>query len=97
MDQTVVGDPISIYKVYVADGHEEPVRGCEFNSVDVQSLKKIIAAGNVRSVQNNVIGATPSSSIIAPAILIGEVELSRIKQEAEKKPILEVPHARKFQ
>ncbi len=91
----VVGDPVSIYKVYVADGREEPVRGCEFNSVDVQSLRKILAAGSVRTVQNSVIGTTPSSSIIAPAILIGEVELSRIKQEVEKKPILEAPHARK--
>lgn len=90
-----VGDPIAIYKVYVADGREEPVRGCEFNSVDVQSLKKILAAGSVRTVQNSVIGATPSSSIIAPSVLIGEIELSRIKQEAEKKPVLEAPHARK--
>ncbi|MCI0533726.1 MAG: metallopeptidase TldD-related protein [Verrucomicrobiales bacterium] len=91
----VVGDPISIYKVYVADGHEEPVRGCEFNGLDVQSLRRILAAGNAPVVQNNVIGTTPSSSIIAPSVLIGEVELSRIKQEAEKKPILEAPHARR--
>jgi len=92
-----VGDPISIYRVYVADGREELVRGCEFNSLEVQSLRRTLAAGNADTVtvQNSVIGATPSSSIIAPAILMGEVELSRIKQEAEKKPFLEAPLARK--
>jgi hypothetical protein len=84
-----------IYKVYVSDGHEEPVRGCEFTSIDIQSLRKIMAAGNVRTVQNNIIGVTPSSSIIAPAVLMGEVELSRIKAEPEKQPILEDPQARK--
>jgi TldD protein len=91
----VVGDPIYVFKVYVADGHEEPVRGCEFTSLDVQSLRKILAAGKVRTVQNNVIGATPSSSIIAPAVLVGEVELSRIKLEGERKPILDGPLIRR--
>jgi len=91
----VIGDPISIYKVYVADGREEPVRGCEFSSVDVRSLRKIIAAGNVPTVHNSAGGASPASSVIAPAVLFEEMELSPIKQEAEKKPILEAPHARR--
>jgi hypothetical protein len=90
----MVGDPIYAYKVYVSDGHEEPVRGCEFTSLDLQSLRKILATGKVRTVQNNIIGATPSSSIIAPAVVIGELELSRIKSEGEKKPILAAPQAR---
>jgi predicted Zn-dependent protease len=92
-----VGDPIYVYKVFVADGHEEPVRGCEFSSFDLQSLKRILATGNVRTVQNNVIGATPSSSVIAPAVLIGEVELSQIRAEGERKPILQSPLNRNSQ
>jgi hypothetical protein len=90
-----IGDPITIYKVYVADGHEEPVRGCEFNSVDVRSLRKIIAAGNVPVIHNSTGGSSPPSSVIAPAVLFEELELSRIKRETEKKPIIEAPHARK--
>jgi hypothetical protein len=90
-----LGDPIYVYKVYVSDGHEEAVRGCEFTSFDLQSLKRILAAGRDRTVQNNVIGATPSSSIIAPAVLIGEVELTQIKPEGERKPLLEAPLVRK--
>ena len=79
---------------FVADGHEEMVRSCEFTSVDVQSLRKILAASDVRTVQNSVIGSTPSSSIIAPAVLIGEMELSKIKAETEKNPILQPPSSR---
>jgi hypothetical protein len=92
----LVGDPISIYKVYVADGREEPVRGCEFNSIDVRSLRRIIAAGNVSTVHNSAGGGTPASSVIAPALLFEELELSRIKRENERRPILEAPHARKI-
>lgn len=90
-----LGDPIYLYKVYVDDGREEPVRGCEFNSVDVRTLRKIIAAGNTPTVHNSASGAMPASSLIAPAVLFEEMELTRIKQEGEKKPIIAPPHARK--
>jgi hypothetical protein len=32
--------------------------------------------------------------VIAPAVLLEELELSRIDRESEKKPIIEAPHAR---
>jgi hypothetical protein len=94
--RAAIGDPISVYKVYVADGREEPVRGCEFNSVDVRSLRRIIATGNVQMVHNSTGGGAPPSSVIAPAVLFEELELTRIKRETEKKPIIEAPHARKI-
>ena len=53
--------------------------------------EKFIAAGNVPTVHNSAGGASASSSVIAPAVLFEEMELSRIKQEAEKKPIIEAP------
>ena len=90
----LVGDPISIYKVYVADGREEPVRGCEFVALDMRSLRRIIAAGKANTVHNSFGGAVPASSVIAPALLFEELELARIKQEAEKTPILAAPHVR---
>lgn len=89
-----VGDPVAIYKVYVADGHEELVRGCEFRSLDERNLRRILAAGNIFFVDNNAMSSAPSSSVIAPAVLFEEMELSRIDRESEKKPILEAPHAR---
>ena len=89
-----VGDPVSIYKLYVSDGREELVRGCEFRSLDERNLRRILAAGNVLFVDNNAVSSTPSSSVIAPAVLLEEMELSRIDRESEKKPIIEAPQAR---
>jgi hypothetical protein len=89
-----VGDPIAVYKVYVAVGREELVRGCEFRSLDERNLRRILAAGNTFFVDNNAMSSTPSTSVIAPAVLFEEMELSRIDRESEKKPILEAPQAR---
>ncbi len=93
-----LGDPVYAYKVYVADGREELVRGCEFGPLAVSKLKKIIAAGDSPTVYNYIgigfTGATPPSSIIAPAVLFEELDLSKIEQEHEKLPILNAPAAR---
>jgi hypothetical protein len=88
------GDPVAVYKVYVADGREELVRGCEFRSLDERNLRRVLAAGNVPFVDNNAMSSTPSSSVIAPAVLLEEMELTRIDRESEKKPIIEAPQAR---
>src|ERR1044072_2031087 len=56
----LVGDPISIYKVHVPDGREEPVRGCEFVAFDIRSLRRIIAAGKDQAVHNSLGGITPA-------------------------------------
>ncbi len=94
-----LSDPIRIHKVYVADGREEPVRGCEFGAFDVRDLKKIAAAGSEPYVYNfidlsNFGGASPPSSIIAPAVLLEDVELVKIEQELDKQPILGTPLSR---
>jgi hypothetical protein len=93
-----LGDPIYAYKVYVSDGHEELVRGLEFGPIKLRDLKRIQAAGNTPTVYNYVGlgfgGATPMTSIVAPALLFKELELSKIEQENEKPPILKTPLAR---
>jgi hypothetical protein len=45
-------------------------------------------------VDNHAMSSTPSSSVIAPAVLFEEMELSRIDRESEKKPIIEAPQVR---
>jgi hypothetical protein len=90
-----VGDPVLAYKVYVADGHEEPIRGFEIASLELSSLKKIIAAGDRPCVFNYVGlslgGAAGLSSIVAPPVLFEELELSKIQQEQDTPPILKAP------
>ena len=93
-----LGDPVLAYKVYVEDGHEELIRGVEFGQVQINALKDIIAASKDQTVHNYVAfgfsGATPPSSIIAPAVVFEELDLAKIEQEQEKLPILEAPLVR---
>jgi len=93
-----LGDPVLIYKVYVEDGREEMVRGLEFGPVKERDLRDIIASGKKPAVYNfigfGMSGSTPPSSIIAPAVLFEELELSKIVQEHEKRPLLKGPLAR---
>lgn len=93
-----LGDPVAVFKVYVDDGREELIRGCEFGQVTVRSLKKMLAAGDTATVHNYINvglgGATPPASIISPAVLFEELELSKIEQEHPKLPILKAPIAR---
>jgi predicted Zn-dependent protease len=89
-----VGDPVRVYKVFVADGREELVRGCEFRGLDERNLRRILAAGNTPVADQRVISSQPSSSVIAPAVLLEEVELTKIEREAERKPYLASPQAR---
>ena len=96
--QEGLGDPIFAYKVYVEDGREELVRGLEFGEVKLRDLKRIVAGGNTPAVYNYVgvgfAGATPATSIIAPAVLFEELELSKIEQEHDKPPVLKTPLTR---
>src|SRR5262249_14335058 len=89
-----LGGPVLVYKGFVSDGHEYAVRGCEFGEGAARSLKKIIAAGKTPYVQNFSEGATTGASIIAPAVLFAEIELTQIDQENEMRPILKAPSAR---
>ena len=88
-----LGNPIHAYKVSVADGHEEPVRGMQFRPIETRSLKRILAAGKERRAYNSVSGT--SSSIIAPALLFEELELTKVEGEFDKLPILQSPATRK--
>lgn len=87
-----LGSPIYTFKVYVADGHEELVRGLEFLPVQTRALKRIIAAGNQRKVYN--ITSPISASVITPAVLFEELELRKLEEEFDKPPILKSPATR---
>lgn len=88
--EQTLGDPVFIYKVYVKDGREEPVRGCEFAPIKFRDLRSILAAGNTATVDNSL-GGGGGSTIVAPAILFEEMELMKIEQELPKRPVLANP------
>ncbi len=96
-----VSVPLRIYRVY-QDGREEMVRGLRFRALNVRSLKDIIAAGNDTNVFNYLengqlfalIGAgseTAETSVIAPSLLIDDLELVRVEDEQPRLPIVPAP------
>lgn len=86
-----LGDPILAYKVF-PDGKEEPIRGVEFLPVQVRALKRLAAAGTERKVHNSM--GSVGRSVIAPAVLFDELELTKIDRELDKLPILKSPATR---
>ncbi|HTT63415.1 MAG TPA: metallopeptidase TldD-related protein [Bryobacteraceae bacterium] len=96
-----VSAPILVYKVY-PDGKEELVRGLRFRGLNTRSFKDIVAAGdddNVFDFLNNqapfalIGGATyvAGSSVIAPSVLIDDLELHPVEEELPKLPIVPAP------
>ena len=87
-----LGPPVYAYKVFVDDGREELVRGLQFLPVERRALKRILAAGRERKAYNT--SGSVASTIIAPAILFEELELTKTETEFDKLPILPSPSTR---
>ena len=96
-----VSMPILVYKLF-ADGHEELVRGMRFRGFNVRSLKDILATGNDSNLfeymENGapfaIIGGggfTTEACVVAPSILIDDLELHPIDEELPKLPIVPAP------
>ena len=58
----------------------------------LRTLRRLLAAGDRPKVFNS--GASGGRSIIAPAVLFEELELTRIEKEFDKLPILKPPALR---
>jgi predicted Zn-dependent protease len=97
--------PLLVYKLY-ADGHEELVRGMRFRGFNGKSLKDIVAAGddsNVFEYMENgapfaILGGgrfTTESCVVAPSILIDDLELHPVEEEMPKLPIVSAPEMSK--
>jgi hypothetical protein len=96
-----VSMPILVYKVYV-DGHEELVRGMRFRGFNVRSLKDILAAGDDSAAfeyMDNTApfalvsgaGFTAETCVVAPSILIDDLELHPAEEELPKLPVVSPP------
>jgi hypothetical protein len=99
-----VSSPLLIYRVY-PDGREELVRGLRFRGLNARSLKDILAAGSDENVfdymENNApfammgaAGYSAECSVVAPSILVDDLELHRIEDEHPNLPIVPPPDLR---
>jgi len=96
-----VSSPILVYKVF-PDGHEELVRGMRFRGLSVRSLKDVLAAGDDDSAFEfmdsdapfalmGASGFTSEATVVAPSLLIDDLELHPIEDQQPKLPVVPAP------
>ena len=101
--------PLALYKVYVSDGHEEPMRQGVIEGLTVRSLRNILGIGNDLTVytymqQNSTAGLAGTalgsfgsaqggipSTVIAPSLLLDEVEIHGFHGEPRRLPLVPIP------
>jgi len=100
--------PLLVYRVYVADGREEPVRGGVINGLTLRSLRNMLAIGNDSTVytymQNAAGGLSQTalgsfgsiqagipSTVIAPSLLLDDVEVRGFHGEPRRLPLVPAP------
>jgi hypothetical protein len=97
--------PILVYKVFL-DGREELVRGLRFRGLNVRSFKDILAAGNDAAPFEYLESAAPfalvggsgfttEASVIAPSLLVDDLELHPMEDEQPKLPVVPAPETAK--
>jgi len=96
--------PLLIYRVYVADGREELVRGGRIERLTLRSIRNLLGIGDdpaVFSYMQNPAGALPAlrsarrrraggipSAVIAPSLLLEEVEIRGFQCEPRRLPLV---------
>lgn len=89
-------NPIVAYKVYAADGREEALRGIEFTGAGFRPLRDIVAASREMYVFNFRHASSGRSvvpaSIVAPSILVQEMEVKKTERKPERLPYLPHPY-----
>jgi len=93
--------PLYVYRLY-PDGHEELVRGERFKGINARSLKDILAAGDDSVTFNYLDNGAPFAllgygsgaaqvSVVAPSVLIDDLEMAKIDDEMPKLPLVPAP------
>lgn len=100
--------PLLVYRVYVADGRQELVRGGRIDGLTLRSIRNITAVGNdltVYSFMQNPSGGFSGtalgsfgsaqsgipSTVVAPSLLLDEVEIRGFHGEPRRLPIVPIP------
>jgi len=92
--QAFKGTPRLVYRVDATTGKEELVRGVELVGTPLTSVNKVLATGETQKVFNGFCGAESGYvpvSTVAPASLVGEIELQRVAKANDRAPLLPAP------
>ena len=82
--------PRLLYRIHVADGHRELVRGAVFDELDPRSLRSEISAVGDDDLVTNYTGEIPST-IIASSILFDEIAVKAASEKSDKLPYYPPP------
>lgn len=93
--------PLLAFRVY-PDGREELVRGLKFRSLNVRSLRDILAASNTETVFHFIGNGAPlptlepsgyvaPHSVVAPSLLFEDLELEKREEDWPKLPVVPPP------
>ncbi len=92
--QAFKGTPRLVYRIDVATGREELVRGVELVGTPLTAVSKVVATGDEVRPFNGYCGAESGFvpvSTVAPAALVSEIELQRVARANERGPVLPAP------
>jgi predicted Zn-dependent protease len=92
--QAFKGTPRLVYRVDARTGKEQLVRGVELVGTPLSSVNKVLATGEGVRAFNGYCGAESGYvpvSTVAPAALVGEIELQRVARANERAPLLPPP------
>jgi hypothetical protein len=81
-------EPLSIYRIYVADGREELLRGVILPDLNIRSYKRMLGASNSELIYNSSKFEHFSTYIVPNALLFEELEVSRNNNITFKKPFI---------
>ena len=96
-----VSMPLLVYKVF-PDGREELVRGMRFRGFNARSLKDILAVGDNAAAFDFLDSTVPfamvgqasyttEACVVAPSIIIDDLELHPVEDELPKLPVVPAP------
>jgi predicted Zn-dependent protease len=89
--------PVMIYKVSTEDGHEELCRGASFVNVSMRVLRDIDATGDDTKAYPVIGQGNSVTSIVAPSVVVKEIEIQRPERTTSKGPVLKNPYFDKDQ
>ena len=100
-----VSIPLYVYRLY-PDGHEQLIRGVRFRGINARSLKDILAAGDDSVTFNYLENGAPFAllgsgaglaevAVIAPSVLIDDLEMTKMDEELPTLPLVPSPLARR--
>lgn len=86
--------PLLVYRVYADGRPDELIRGADIVGTPLASFSKILATGDEPEVFNGYCGAESGNvpvSVVAPALLVAEIEIQRQPESKDIPPILPRP------